>query len=201
MTVHLRFQAQKNDAKQFFYFSCELNHNGVAGSPRYSSSEGNGGPVAIASPISRSPIKENNAQENEFKRIMQEEIFTRQRLNAEDFDKSILTYASAGIAISITLLTTIIPFKVASYLGYLYLTWASFLSAIVATISSFYTGNKGLDEQLEFILQNQNKQSFWDGCTHVLNMISGVAFILGIVFALIFFYKNLNKDKPKESLF
>ncbi|MFX1803084.1 hypothetical protein PWR66_05405 [Paraburkholderia sp. A1RO-5] len=76
------------------------------------------------------------------------EIDKRHISNAENFDKAILTYANAGLGLSITLFKD--AFSGATTLGQCLLggSWAAFTLAVLAVIASFLISQRVLMDQI-----------------------------------------------------
>lgn len=66
----------------------------------------------------------------------------RQISSSENFDKSVLTYASWAFGISIAFLKDFIPINVAKAPYLLYVSWIFFVSSIVLTTTSFLLSYK-----------------------------------------------------------
>jgi hypothetical protein len=63
----------------------------------------------------------------------------RELSNAENFDKSVLTYSSAGLAFSLAFLKDFLPIAKAVWGWLLYCSWGLFTLAIIITIISYHT--------------------------------------------------------------
>lgn len=55
-----------------------------------------------------------------------DEFLKRQLSNTESYDKSILTLSSAGLAISLTFLESVVPMETASHLWLMKMSWVFF---------------------------------------------------------------------------
>ena len=76
------------------------------------------------------------------------ELYKRQLSNAENFDKSVLTYSSAGLGFSLAFLKDFLPITKAACGWLLYLSWGLFTFAIIITIFSYMTSQRGIKNQL-----------------------------------------------------
>ncbi len=130
------------------------------------------------------------------------EIEKRQVSSSENFDKSILTYSSWALGISIAFLKDFIPITVANFPYLLYLTWIFFTFSIASTTISFLLSYKGLELSLsyacKYFLDEDdsyfNKDNAYNKIVRNSNWASGVSFILGLLFTLIFVMSNLEKS-------
>jgi hypothetical protein len=127
------------------------------------------------------------------------EIWKREISNAEKFDSAILTYSSAGLAVSLALLKDFIPISQADIKFSLYLSWGLFVCAIVSVILSFFFSKKGLSEQLDIaeeyyikcnedVFNRSTKIGFY---TDWSAYIAGICFILAVICSTIFVSFNL----------
>jgi hypothetical protein len=129
-----------------------------------------------------------------------EEVHKREFSNSESFDKAILSLSSAGLAISLTYIKSIVPIEEAVYVKWLYATWILLGLSIISTITSFMTSQSSLKVQLKiakdyYIDGNQdaiNKENLYETATKLLNWVSGVIFISAIVSVIIFSIANFN---------
>jgi hypothetical protein len=132
---------------------------------------------------------------------LREEIHKRQLSNTENYDKAVLSLATAFLAASLTFLKDFVPFRDACWKALLPLSWALFGLAIVATIASFFTSQEELDAQLnraeDYYLQEDEsaleRKSSFDKWTKALNLASAIAFILGIACTIVFISINLSE--------
>lgn len=129
------------------------------------------------------------------------EIDKRELSNTDNYDKSILTLSSAGLAISLTLIKDILPIEPASYLFLLYFAWGFFGLSITTTIISFLISNKALQYQLDvaeryYIFGDENAfnaPNRWLSATMWLNRSSGTFFVSAIASVIIFGMINFSK--------
>ena len=136
-----------------------------------------------------------------------QELFKRQLSNNENLDKSILTLASGGLALTITFVGNL---KSVHCIPLLVLCWAAFFVAIVSTIVSYLASQRGITKQLE-LLRRYHKERDDSAETERnraaelnehLACVSVFGFIAGVLLLLTFFginatTENLGK-KPIE---
>lgn len=80
---------------------------------------------------------------------LKSELFKRQLSNSDNLDKAVLAYSSAGLALSLGFLKDFISLATASQKWLLFTSWALFVLAVVVTIVSFLTSQRGIAKQLK----------------------------------------------------
>jgi hypothetical protein len=142
--------------------------------------------------------------EEERKKLFSElkaELYKRQLSNAENFDKSILSYSTAGLGFSLAFLKDFLPITSALYGWLLYGSWIFFALAIIVTISSFISSQLGIKKQLSiserYYLKGEenafSEKNFFALITDYLNNFSGLLFIAAIIFTTVFVSINLER--------
>jgi hypothetical protein len=136
-----------------------------------------------------------------------DELLKRQLSNTENYDKSILTLSSSGLAISLTFLKTIIPIDEANHLWMIKTSWLCFLFSITLSIIAYLISNAAIDKQLEIAenyyirLDNKafNEKNYLSIANECINKIVGILFILAIVATILFVTLNINQTEPEMS--
>src|SRR6478609_5259475 len=77
------------------------------------------------------------------------EVEKRRVANVDNFDKAILTYSSAGLALSLGFLKDFVPIGEARCPLFLYGSWTLFVLATVTTIASYVISQSAQLRQLE----------------------------------------------------
>jgi hypothetical protein len=134
------------------------------------------------------------------------EAQTRQRSSSENFDKSILTYSSGGLAISFTFLKDFVPVKEAVFLPLLYSSWLCFVASTALTIISFLISYKAQELSIsfaeEYFINGKdeycNKLTWHGTAVKWFNIFSGALFVIALV-ATSFFVK-LNMDEKAKTM-
>lgn len=129
------------------------------------------------------------------------ELFKRQLSNSENFDKSVLAYSTAALGFSIGFLKDFVPIAKAAQAWLLYTSWAAFILSVVVTISSFLVSQRGIAKQLKinesYYLDGDEEalkeKNCWARATDGLNLVSGIAFVLGIFCTTFFVALNLER--------
>ena len=134
------------------------------------------------------------------------EINKREVSSSENFDKAVLTFSSAGLALSVGFLKDFVPIQSAAAPWTLYWSWALFTAATCATIISFLVSSQALEAQKSrayayYIEGDDNalqRGNAWDRGTRVLNYMSGGAFLLAMVLSVVFISINLDRGSAMK---
>src|ERR1700690_1411643 len=134
------------------------------------------------------------------------ELLKRELSNSENFDKSILTYSSAGLAFSLGFLKDFVPIIDAAGGWLLYSSWICFTLAIVLTILSFMASQQAIETQLHLIERYYlhldekafTEKNIFSGVTAWSNRLSGLAFVMAIVSTTIFVSINLERSRDMQ---
>jgi hypothetical protein len=130
----------------------------------------------------------------------------RQLSSSDNFDKSILTYSSAGLAVSLAFLKDFVPISKASWASLLYTSWFLFVLATSLTIVSFLISYRAqelsISDAEEYYLNGKeeylNKSRWHNSYIGYSNSISGVAFVSALALSSLFV--GLNLDVRKEAV-
>lgn len=132
-----------------------------------------------------------------------DEIDKREQSGLESFDKAVLTLSSAGLGISVTLLTDVIPLDRAVHVFTLYFSWVMFVAAMLCTLISFQVSVCALDAHKVLVnkyylggedsaLSAKNK---FDEATHWFNRMSAITFVFALFSTLYFVIFNLEMNR------
>lgn len=146
-------------------------------------------------------LKEYEKKLDEYFDKHKAETEKRQISSSENFDKSVLTYSSWALGISLAFLKDFVPIDIANYAPLLYCSWYLFIVSIGLTTVSFLISYKSLEVSLKYAYEyykNKNheyadKTSFYTKTVEWFNYTSAFCFILGIAFTVIFASTNLEK--------
>jgi hypothetical protein len=127
------------------------------------------------------------------------ELLARELSNSEAFDKAILSLSSALLGISLAFIKDIIRAGAACNKEFLYYSWYLFASAIILTLISFMMSNLGIKRQLKYAqryyldgkAEYLKKSNIYARLTDFANILSGISFILAIVFTVRFVTLNI----------
>lgn len=134
-----------------------------------------------------------------------DDLYKRQLSNNENFDRSILTLSSAGLALSVTFLQNL---ESVACFPILLMSWLGFVFAIISTLVSFQTSQWGIKTQLDlaerYYLKNDDraleeaKNNLWAKATDALAIISAITFIFAIITLLVTFSQNTSVSKQEQ---
>jgi hypothetical protein len=134
-----------------------------------------------------------------------DELVKKQISNSENFDRSILTLSSSALGLSLAFIKDVTPVSTARYSPLLISSWWLFGFSIVATIASFMTSQCAIRDQItaseKYYIDGEEdarKETAASKWTEKLNLLSGIAFIIGIVLTIVFVTLNL-PSKPKAN--
>jgi hypothetical protein len=132
---------------------------------------------------------------------LRDDLFKRQLSNAENLDKAILTLSSAGLGLSLSFLKEFLSSARPAAAWLLYWSWYLFGAAIVSTVLSFISSQRGITKRLE---QNwryyqagddavPSERNFFGDLTDWLACLAASAFILAVVSTIIFVRVNVER--------
>lgn len=128
------------------------------------------------------------------------EVRKRQVSSSENFDKSVLTLSTSGLAVSLAFLKDFIPIGQAIGPWMLYASWALLTAATVITMLSFLASMRAQEFQqavAEGYYQRREdpakKPNPWDRMVIWMNRASGASFIAGVSLTTLFVAINLQR--------
>lgn len=134
------------------------------------------------------------------------ELFKREVSNAEAYDKAVLLYSTGALGLSLTFIKDIVPPGQATCLWVLYLSWLSFLAAMVIMLASYLIGQKAIrcqrDLAYEVYCEGKTERAKpehnpWSKRTDHLNVGSGACFVLGAALMTWFVASNVAlRERP-----
>lgn len=124
--------------------------------------------------------------------------------NADNLDKAILTYSSAGLAFSLGFLKDFVPITKAEHACLLYMSWLLFVVSVVVTLASYLLSQCALQKQLEKsarynLHQDDSALTEPNRPAQILNYLSygsALSFLLAISASTLFVALNLTKGEP-----
>lgn len=134
------------------------------------------------------------------------EVHKREVSSSENFDRSVLTFSSAGLALSIGFLKDFVPIQSAATPWALHLSWVLFTLATCATMASFLVSSRALADQktlaYAYYMEGDDaafeRANPWDRRTRILNYTSGGAFLLAMVLSVVFISINLERGSAMK---
>jgi hypothetical protein len=129
-----------------------------------------------------------------------DDLRKRQLSNNENYDKTVLTLSSSGLALSLTAIKFAIPLTTARYLYLIQGSWWLFGATIFISIFAYWISNKALDKQLEIaeeyyskgIEDAFSKKNWYSNVNDWLNMAAGLTFIIATSLIVSFVTFNIN---------
>lgn len=127
----------------------------------------------------------------------------RELSNSENYDKSILMYATGALALSLSFIKDIVPLKEAIGTGYLEASWLFWIGAIVSVLTSFVLGQEANELQRKLALRYYyeddetayKEENKWIKYVKRANLTSGVLFVLGALATMVFAWSNIEHQR------
>lgn len=134
------------------------------------------------------------------------EVHKRELSSFENFDKSVLTFSSSGLALSVGFLKDFVPIRDANLPWALYLSWTLFTLATCSTMISFLVSGLALADQKKlayafYIERNESafsQRNYWNRITQILNYGSGGSFLIALILTTTFISVNLEKGSQMK---
>jgi hypothetical protein len=149
----------------------------------------------------------NSMQKEDEQRLekYRDTLQNRQLLNSENFDKALLTYSSAALALSVTFLEKIVCKTNIISAWLLHSSWVCFCLTILMTLFSYLFGQKAIDVVIQRAEKyykgepHSESKSFSEKLNQCMPWISAILFAAAVMFFIYFSYSNLNEKKcPSE---
>lgn len=123
-----------------------------------------------------------------------------QQASSDQFDKSLLTFSSGALGLSLAFIKDIVPLGQAGWLPWLYLSWISFACCIAVTIASFQFGIQAQKTYLDYLYKYYieckndflNKKSAWSRLVTVCAVAGSLFFLTGLVGTMVFVCENVS---------
>jgi len=113
----------------------------------------------------------------------------------EDYDKTILTLSSGALGISIAFIKNIVGEGPIVAPGFLYWAWICWGASMASILVSFYTSHLALRREIRNLSEGKTIEDtpggIFDKITAILNPLSGVLLIVGIILIALFVANNL----------
>lgn len=130
------------------------------------------------------------------------DLLKRQLSNAENYDKSILSLATAALGFSLAFLKEIVPISIAKDFYLIKISWFFLILTILVTLISFLSSQIAINKQFfyakEYYLNSNddflNKKNWPAILTEGLNWASAIFFVIAIVITTIFVSINTTNE-------
>ncbi|WP_051180446.1 hypothetical protein [Caballeronia insecticola] len=127
------------------------------------------------------------------------ELDKRHVSNAENLDKSVLTYSSGGLAFSLGFLKDFAPHGHAVFRWSLLTSWGLFTFAIALVVASYPVSQKVIRIQLDrcerYFKESEegafDESSRWETLSEVITILSGISFCGALALSAIFVGLNI----------
>lgn len=144
--------------------------------------------------------EEEQKRANEIHDKFRDDLLKRQLSNTENYDKTILTLSSSGLAISLTFLNFIIPRGSANFLWIIQTAWICFLLSIILSLIAYHVSNKAIDSCLviaeDYYIHGDGtafNRRVWPSIINTwINHIVGTLFCVAITGVVVFVIVNLS---------
>jgi hypothetical protein len=146
---------------------------------------------------------EEQALATEKRKVLAEtraDLLTRQLSNSENYDKAVLSLATAFLGLSLAFLKDIVSIERSDWVPLLYGSWISLGLAVLCTVVSFQVSQCAIDVQLrraeDYYLRNDQSalsKSSLAKATEWINAASGTLFVLGVLLTIAFVIVNLER--------
>jgi hypothetical protein len=122
--------------------------------------------------------------------------------SSDEFDKSLLTFSSGALGLSLAFIKDIVKLESAIALNWLYLSWAFLTSCIVLTIFSYrfsiLAQRKHLDDLEKYYLKDDktalNKKTVWSRALTICAWGGAIFFLAGVLATVVFVYLNVSQE-------
>lgn len=127
------------------------------------------------------------------------ELLQKMENEAQDqYDKTVLYLSTGALGISFTFLKDIISVENAVAIGWLVTAWISWAISVSAILWSFFSSRIALRNAIKAIDEDKKPDSKADKFTTILNFLSGIFFILGLICIIVFVKTNLEENKMSK---
>jgi hypothetical protein len=134
----------------------------------------------------------------------------RELSNSENYDKSILMYATGALALSLSFIKDIVPLKDAIGLAYLEASWLFWIGSIISVLTSFVLAQEANEAQRKLALryyyeddeEAYKEENKWIKYVKRANLASGLLFVLGALATMVFAWTNVEHERhlpPSEA--
>ncbi len=114
----------------------------------------------------------------------------------EDYDKAILTLSGGALGVTFAFIKNIVKASSIQCPALIYSAWVVWTVSLLATLISFYFSRKALRKAIEQLdngaIYSGTPGGYFDKVTSVLNSLSGLLFIAGVIMAIIFVAYNFS---------
>lgn len=130
------------------------------------------------------------------------ELLQKLENEAQDqYDKTVLYLSTGALGISFTFLKDIVNVDNAIAIIWLIGAWVSWAVSVSAILWSFFSSRLALRKAIQAIDEEKFPENKADLVTTILNFLSGILFIVGLICIIVFVTKNLEVNKMSKSVY
>lgn len=130
------------------------------------------------------------------------ELLQKLENEAQDqYDKTVLYLSTGALGISFTFLKDIVSVENAIAIIWLIGAWVLWAISVSAILWSFFSSRIALRNAIKAIDEGRNPENKVDSMTTILNLLSGILFIVGLICIIVFVTKNLEENQMSESVY
>jgi hypothetical protein len=122
-------------------------------------------------------------------------VIAAEQKSQDDFDKTLIALSSGSLGISFAFVKDIIGTKQMTHSYYLLYAWTFWGLSLACILISFYFSHQSLRYVIRQIdnkrIYNQKPGGVFSTITFILNIGSGISFIVGLILLIIFAFYNL----------
>lgn len=142
--------------------------------------------------------------DNELQKLhdeLRDDLFKRQLSNSQFLAKAVLSLSGAGLAFTFVFIKDIVPLKPETDLFLMFISWISFILAIVCTLVSFLISQMAIKKQLKlnyeyYILEKEeakDKKNRLSPIIPLLSWVSVIVYILAVTSIATFITLNIRQ--------
>ena len=132
---------------------------------------------------------------------LRDDLFKRQLSNSQFLAKAVLSLSGAGLAFTFVFIKDIVPLKPETDLSLMFISWISFILAIVCTLVSFLISQMAIKKQLKlnyeyYILEKEeakDKKNRLSPIIPLLSWVSVIVYILAVTSIATFITLNIRQ--------
>jgi len=109
----------------------------------------------------------------------------------DQYDKTLLTLSTGALGLSFAFIKDIVNISSATNINFLTGSWICLTLSILCILISFLSAKYALDKAIEAEDSGAFYESKLDRLTSILNLMSAVFFIIGLIFLTVFIKLNL----------
>lgn len=123
------------------------------------------------------------------------QLETLEQKSQENFDKTVLSLSGGALGISFAFIKDIVGSAPVTNPSLLFLAWMSWGLSVVSVLISYFMSHLALRKAIKQVdlgsIRSSKPGGIADTLTAICNPLSGILFIIGVVFISIFVWQNL----------